>query len=188
MRRALVVVLALVLLAGSGCQKMDQNLDRALDLRKTILSSNEFSFDVFITADYGEKLHTFSMKCTASPDCNITFVVTQPSTIAGISGMISDSKGKITFDDKVLLFELLADGQITPVSAPWLMVRTLCGGYINGCGKEGDKLHIQFDDSYEDDALRLDLWTGENDLPVFAEILWRGRRIVSMSVENFTFL
>lgn len=188
MRRALMFVLAFVLLVCCGCQKTDSELDRAMNLRKSILSSSGFSFDVCITADYGEKLHRFSMKCTADPDSNVTFVVTQPNTIAGIGGTISESKGKITFDDKVLLFELLADGQITPVSAPWLMVRVLCSGYINGCGQDGDNLHIQFDDSYEDDAMHLDLWTGEDDLPVYAEILWRGRRIVSMDVENFTFL
>ena len=37
-------------------------------------------------------------------------------------------------------------------------------------------------------ALQLNIQTDENDIPVSAEIFWQGMRILSMSVENFTFV
>lgn len=188
MRRILIWMLFFVLLGCSGCNGTGGYLDQALALRESVLSGNGISFDVCVIADYGEKLYSFSLKCTADTDGNTAFTVTEPDTISGISGVVSESGGKITFDDKILVFELLADGQITPVSAPWLLVHTLRSGYISGCGSDGEGIHIQFDDSYEDDSLRLDLWTGDNGQPKHAEILWQSRRIVSMKIENFTIL
>lgn len=188
MSRKLILLLVVVLLGCNGCNSMDADLNCALELRDSILSGNGISFDTCITADYGENLYDFSMYCTADENGNTTFTVTEPDTISGISGLVSESGGEITFDDKILIFELLADGQITPVSAPWLLVHTLRSGYIGACGRDSDGVHIQFDDSYNDEALQLDIWTGDNGVPMYAEILWQGRRIVSMRIENFTIL
>lgn len=186
MRRVFAVVL--VLLTLCGCAGLDSEMDRVLSLRDRLLSGNGCSFKAVITADYSDKIYTFGMDCQADSAGAITFAVTAPETISGIYGIVSGEGGKLTFDDQALVFEMLADGQITPVSAPWLLVRTLRSGYINGCGKDGAGLHIQIDDSYQKDALRLDIWTDENDMPTRAEIVWNGRRIVSMDVENFTIL
>jgi hypothetical protein len=90
--------------------------------------------------------------------------------------------------DKVIAFDLLADGQLSPVSAPWVFMKALRSGYLTSCGKEGEYLRLAVDDSYADDALHLDIWLGEGDLPVRAEILWQGSRVLSMEVGNFTFL
>ena len=40
--------------------------------------------------------------------------------------------------------------------------------------------------AYEEDALQMEIWLNENDIPVCAEILYDGRRIVTMNVENFS--
>jgi len=85
-------------------------------------------------------------------------------------------------------FDLLADGQLSPVSAPWIFMKALHSGYLTSCGKEGDLLRLAVDDSYADDALHLDIWLGSDDLPIRAEILWQGRRLLSMDVTNFTFV
>lgn len=188
MRRILIWMLVVVLIGCSGCKGADTELEQALKLRQSILNGTGVSFDVCVTADYGEKVYSFSMKCTADEEGNTSFTVVEPDTIAGISGLVSETGGKLTFDDKVLMFELLADGQITPVSAPWLLIHTLRSGYIRGCGTDAQGVYIQFDDSYENDALRIDLWTGSDGMPVFGEIFWQSRRIVSMKIENFTIL
>ena len=46
---------------------------------------------------------------------------------------------------------------------------------------------VSIDDSYEDDALNLSVWLGQDGLPTGAEILWRGRRVLSLTVKNFSF-
>ena len=83
---------------------------------------------------------------------------------------------------------MLADGQLTPVAAPWVLTKTLRSGYLTSCGADGEYLRLAIDDSYEEDALHLDIWLGSEDLPVRGEVLWQGRRILSLQIKNFTFL
>lgn len=182
--------LLIALIAGmlTGCSGVQSSVSRAVGLRSKLLQGSGCTFDAVITADYGEKLYTFTMKNTVDSSGNLTFEVVLPETISGISGRITDEAGALTFDDKVLAFELLADEQITPVSAPWILMKTLRGGYIRACESTDSGLHIQIDDSYEDDALQMEIWTNQEDIPIRGEILFRGRRILSLNVENFSIL
>lgn len=186
MKRVLAVLFVMVLL--SGCAKSDGEMDRVITLRDTLLKSSGCTFDSVITADYGDEVYTFSMQCKVDSLGNLSFIVTDPQTIAGITGNISSKGGQLTFDDSVLAFEMLADGQVTPVSAPWLFIQTLRGGYIKTAGPDGEQLRIQIDDSYAEEALHLDIWIDDRDLPLRAEILWQGRRVVSLDVRNFTYV
>ena len=58
----------------------------------------------------------------------------------------------------------------------------------HSAGQEGELLRLTIDDSYEEDALTLDIWLGENQMPVRAEILYDSRRILSMEVRDFAIL
>ena len=178
-------LLALLL---TGCAGENEALDRTMALRANLLSASECRFDAVITADYGDKAHRFSVACVADGQGNVTFTVQEPESIAGITGSISGEGGKLTFDDTAVAFELLADGQVSPVSAPFLLIKTLRGGYVTACGSDGEQLRVSIDDSYEEDALHLDIWLGAGDLPVRAEILWSDRRILSLEVKNFEIL
>ena len=185
MKRIISVVCLLVLL--TGCANAGASLDRAMALRAKLLSQ-AVSFDAEITADYGDRLYTFSMACQVDAQGKLTFTVQEPLSIAGITGSVEAAGGKLTFDGQALSFALLADDQVTPVSAPWLLIRTLRSGYLTSCGEEGGKVRVAIDDSYEEDALHLDIWLDENDSPQRGEILWQGRRILSVSVTNFVFV
>lgn len=154
-------------------------------LRSKVLGCTSCSFDASVTADYGDATHTFAMTCQGDSQGNLTFQVTEPESISGITGAFAAGKGKLTFDDAALEFPLLADDQVTPVSGPWIFLKTLLGGYLTSCGEDGDFLRLTIDDSYEDDALQMDIWLNREDIPVRAEILYDGRRIVSMDIGNF---
>lgn len=186
MKRGLALILVIFML--SGCGKNNDCLERGLALRERLLSTDGYSFEAEITADYGDKLYDFSMDCSVDKEGRLTFTVTEPETIRGISGVISGVGGQLTFDDTALTFDLLADGEVSPVSAPWLLIQTLKGGYISSCGMDGDDLRLTIDDSYEQDALQLDIWLDDTDIPDHAEILWQGRRVLSIDVEDFTFV
>lgn len=186
MKKILVVLLCLCLL--SGCAETNALTDRAISLRSALQNANGCSFDAEITADYGDKTYTFAMGCQFDAHGNLSFTVTHPQSIAGITGVIEESVGKLTFDEHALAFPLLADGQVTPVSAPWLLYKSLLGGYLHAAVEEDELLHLVIDDSYADDALQLDIWLGEGDRPVMAQVLYENRRILSISVENFRIL
>jgi len=185
--RLKVIAIVCVILLLSGCNSANAPTERALALRNKILDSNGCSFHTAVTADYGEEIHTFSMDCEADKEGNLTFTVTEPNTIAGITGKITAVGGGITFDDKVLAFQSIADDQVTPVVAPWLFIKTLRSGYIRDCADSEDGYEVSIDDSYAEDALRLSIRV-VNDLPVAGEIFWKGRRILTLLVEDFTYL
>ena len=186
MKRVIAALLGVFLL--TGCSKSDTVLDSAVSLRNRLLESNGCSFNAEITADYGEKLYAFSMECQADAAGNLTFTVTEPESISGITGKLSEEGGKLTFENQALAFEMLADGQITPVSTPWVFLKTLRSGYLDAQGKDGDYIKLSVDDSYKEDALHLDIWLNQAQEPVRAEILWQGIRVVSIALSAFKFL
>lgn len=175
----------LVVVFLSGCTKETTALERAMQLRSQLTAGNGCAFDVVVTADYSEHIYQFRMHCQTDRSGDLMFSVVAPETIAGISGIVTTQCGKIVFDDKVLAFDTIVEGNVSPVSAPWLMIKTLCGGYIKACSEDSDGLYIQIDDSYAENSLFMEIWTNGQDLPVRGEILWEGRRILSMDVDNF---
>lgn len=169
----------------SGCSGKREELDRAMKLRTSLLAAG-CSFDAEITADYGDEMYIFAVSCRGDSRGNLGFTVTAPETIAGITGVIENGEGKLTFEDAVLAIPLLADGQLSPVSAPWVLLKTLQGGYLTAAGMEEDLLRLTVNDSYAEDALQLDIWLDSSDRPVRADILYDGRRILAMKISNFS--
>ena len=182
MRRLLPIPLLLVFL--TGCFRDNEDLDRAMALRADLLCHG-CSFVSEITADYGEEVYSFTVRCEGDSKGNLGFEVLSPETIAGIQGVTANDTGKLTFSDTVLDFPLMAEDQVTPVSGPYLLLKTLRGGYVRSVGQEDELLRVTIDDSYEEDALQLDIWLNGEDLPVRAEILYDGRRIITMVVSDF---
>lgn len=185
MKRILVIFLCVVLLTGCGSA---QTLHHATSLRQALLSGSGCSFRANITADYGDAIYTFGMMCNFDENGNLDFTVSEPHSIAGISGQITDRNAHLTFDDKVLGFALLADDLFSPVCAPWILIKTLRSGYIRSGSQTKQGTYVCIDDSYEDDALQVDIWLDDTNRPTFAEIVWQNRRILSMEITDFTFL
>jgi len=185
MKRLLAVLMLVLFL--TGCKGTSDSMDQALILRKNILAGNGCSFHTVITADYDAVIYTFSVDCICDKDGELTFTVTEPESIAGITGTLSPEGGKLTFDDKALAFPVLANGELSPVSAPYVFVKALRGGYISGCGEEGGYTRVSVDDSYDENALQLELWL-DGQLPIQAEIYWQGRRVLSLQITNFKIL
>lgn len=181
------VSLLLLCFLVAGCGRADSNLDRAMQVRQKFLEAS-CSFDAIITADYGEAVYDFSMHCTSNQEGSVTFCVNEPTSISGISGEISAEGGKLTFDDKALLFSVLSEGLPTPVCAPWLFVRSMRSGYISGCAAETDGgITIVIDDSYDQDTISVHVTLDRSNIPVGAQIYWNGMRIVTVIVNNFNF-
>ena len=182
------ISLVLVALLLTGCGVHNCELDQVMELRAQLLSGQGCSFEAVVTAEYSDKTYAFTVDYQSDSQGNVTFTVKKPETIEGITGSITAEGGKLTFDDKALAFELLADGQVTPVSAGYLLVKTLRSGYVRGCGRDGDEIQVLIDDSYQEDALHLDIRMNRENEPVSAGILYKDRRFLSMEVKNFRLL
>ena len=168
-----------------GCNSKDVQLQQALELRKALISAENCSFETTITADYGKTLYTFQMHCHMDSDNNLSFTVTDPETIAGISGMISKDTASLTFDDKLLAFPILADDQLTPVSAPWIFLNALKSGYIIGSSGEEDGHCIYLEDSFSENPIHIEVHTDLQWQPYHADFFWKQQRVLSIEIRNF---
>lgn len=186
MKRILPLIFCLVFLCG--CASGQAALDAGHRLRSNILEADGCSFAAQITADYGDEIYEFDMQCVFDKDGALSFEVINPKSVSGITGNINAKEGVLTFDDHALAFNMLADGQITPVSAPWVLMKVIRGGYISACTKEQNGFYFQLDDSYAQGPLTLDLWVDENCIISRGELLWDGRRILSVQVSDFQLL
>ncbi len=182
MKKGIAAILLALLLVGCAGEK--ESLEPALQLRQQ-LQDKICNFDAVITADYGTQTYTFAMGCEFDAHGNLSFTVQEPETIAGITGTVSRGEGKLTFDDTALAFELLAEGRLSPVSAPWVLMKALRSGYIESCGPEGAQLRLSLRDSYEADALQVEIWLDGDSRVVQGEIFREGRRILTVEVKNF---
>lgn len=181
-----ILVSAIVIISIlTGCSAFDDSCGSALELRQKILKAESCTFQAQITADYGSELYRFAMNCTADNSGKLQFTVSDPSTIAGITGEMSLEGGALTFDDKVLAFPMLTQLQLTPVSAPWIFLNTLRSGYITGCSEEHDDLLIYIDDSYGEKPLHLQVRIDQESAPYYAEIFWEESRILTLDIQNF---
>ena len=185
MKKMIVVVMMLMFM--TGCGSSNSTLKPALELRNRLLAGNGCSFDAVITADYGEKLYNFEMHCDVDSKGDMQFSVIAPESIQGISGIIDGGGGRLTYEDFILAFPNIIDDNTTPVMAPWILINSLRCGYIQSVSSSDEYDVVTVNDSYEDDALELDVWLGRDGLPVGGEILYRGRRYLTVNVTNFAF-
>jgi hypothetical protein len=169
----------------SGCTGSGA-MDRAMELRQQLQNSG-CGFVATLGVDYGDCVQEFVLRCDGDRTGELRFEVLAPEEIAGITGSVDGLGGKLTFDDRVLTFEPLAEGRLAPVTAPWVVVNALRSGYLSACTGTKTGLTISLDDTYRADALRVEVRT-LGDTPVFAEIFWEGRRVLSLRIENFRLL
>lgn len=170
-----------------GCSRSDSTMNTLLSFRENLLQSDKVTFDADITADYGEEYYTFQMHCESNSEGDIIFQVLQPDSISGIQGQISQTEGYLTFDNQVLLFKPAAEDRLSPIIAPWVLLKTLRGGYITVCGKTEKGYLAVIRDSFHEDALTLEIAFTDNT-PTSVEIFWNQTRVISMQIHNFQFV
>ena len=178
-------MLPLLLVFFLGCSGPDPAMEAALDLRSRCLSDSNVTFTAEIRADYIARIEVFTLECASSPDGTCTFRVLEPGDISDIRGTVRGSEGTVEFDDTVLAFPLMAEGRLSPLTGPWVLMKAIRSGCIIAAGTEGETFHVTIDDSYADNALTVDLWLEEGRVTE-AEIAWEGRRCVTMTVEDFS--
>ena len=168
-----------------GCAAGNREMDRAMELRSRILTE-PCTFSAQITADYIDSRETFTVSCSHTPEEGLTFEVTQPREIAGICGTVAGTEGTLRYDGAILALPLLADGRISPVSSPWVLLKALGSGQILSCGESDGALCITARDSYADDALEAEVWVRDGKIES-AELMWQGRRTLVMEIQGFAF-
>ncbi len=185
MKKAMALILLCIILSGCGGTKDTQ--DKLLTMRED-LSAKGCAFSANIHADFGENTYDFVLDCVFDEAGNMTFSVKSPETISGISGKVTIQGGALTFDDRSLAFCLLADGDISPVAGPWLLMKGLRSGFLSSWREESGGTLVTIDDSFQGAAVSFQILISKDLMPVHGEIIWEGRSILTIAVENFCYL
>ncbi len=185
MKKVMALILLCIILSGCGGTKDTQ--DKLLRMRQD-LSGRGHTLTANIHADFGENTYDFVLDCVFDTTGNMTFSVKYPETISGISGKITEQGGALTFDDKSVAFCLLADGDISPVAGPWLVMKGLRGGFLASWREEGGGTVVTIDDTFQGVAVSFQILVTEDLTPAHAEVIWEGRSILTIAVENFCYL
>lgn len=186
MGKRLAVLLMVVLLWGCGATGDNGGMDEALAFRAGLQGAGGCTFAGEITADYRDQVYTCAVTCTTDGAGNLTFCLTAPETIAGITGAVSAGSGTLTFDGTALAFSPLADGMVSPVAAPYVVAESWRQGYITAVGQTEDGLRLTVDTVWADSPLTVDTWL-EKNIPVFAEVCYNGQRVLTIHISDFQF-
>ena len=181
------LALFVTILCLTGCSRKNVSMDKLYQFRNDLLKANGVSFDAEITADYGQEYYTFQVSCNGDESGNLVFEVISPYSIKGIRGNVSREEGNLTFDDHVLAFKTMAEDRLTPVTAPWVVLTALRGGFITSCGKTENGYMAVIRDTYQEDYLSIDI-SFKEDIPVNADVFWNQTRIISMKITNFRYV
>ena len=178
-------ILPLFLVFLLGCSGTDPAMEAALDLRSRCLASPAVRFRAEIRADYITGFEEFSLDCETSPDGAVAFRVVSPEEIADICGTVRQDEGTVEFDGAVLAYPLMAQGRLSPLSGPWVVMKAVRSGGIIAAGQEGELTRVTIDDSYADNALTVDVWLEEGQV-IQAEVAWEGLRCLVMTFDDFS--
>ena len=181
-RKVLALAILFVTLF-SGCRGEDSAMQTALDFRGSLLSAGGCRFTADVEADFGERIYDFTLECTYN-GTDGTLNVTAPKSIAGISATVSDGSSELEFDGVSLDFGPLANGFASPLSLPWLLGSAWTGDYIAWAGRDGDLAYVTWLKGYQEQELSINTWFQKN-IPVRAEVLSEGRRVLTVTIEDF---
>ena len=180
MKKLLLPLILVLFFTGCG----QGNTPRGMSLRQRMNDSNGCAFTAEVRAYIGKEEYVFSMDCECGNSDAVTFTVTAPESLSGITGELSSGSGSLTFDGQALAFPMLAPGTMSPISSVWVLLHALRGGYLTDEGKEG----LTIDETYQGVPLRLSVTLDNEDMPTFTEIFQDGERILSLALTNFRFL
>lgn len=181
-----VVLLVLILCGCAAGAKAP--MEDALAFRAALQGARGCGFLSEVTADLGDTVYTFTLACDTDAAGTLHFTVTAPETISGITGSISGSTGKLTFDDTVLAFDAMAGGQVSPVTAAYIVAQSWRTGYIRSCGRESGSISMTVETSFQEEPLIVETWLEEEKgVPFFSEICYNGQRLLSVSITDFQY-
>ena len=178
--RLALMITMLVLLASCGTEDTER---LASDMRAGIVSAEDITMDIDMTADISGDIYCFSMIYSGSSSSG-SITVTAPESISGITAAVSVDDISVTYCETALCVGYAADN-ITPASAVPVLLDQWKYGCIDRCILENaDEARLFAVSSHISDDITQTTWFSRDTLlPVRAEIYDGGYMVISC---NFT--
>lgn len=184
-RKRLAVLLLLPLML-CGCAKRNVPAQEALAFRTQLMQVGKCSFTADMKVDYGSRVYEFSVLASYTPE-ETKLTIQSPEEIAGICATVTENGTKLQFQESELEFGKLANGTVSPVSAPWLLVQCWIGEYIASSGSDADMERVTYLKGNADSELSVDTWFDKEGVPVHAEFIYDNFRCLIVDIRDFSF-
>ena len=190
MRKLLLCVPMILLLAGCGPAKVSQAEELALTIRGEYLEMTTCSSKLSITADYGQRVYQYEVDAAVEGE-NTTLTLTAPETVAGMTARLQSGESLLEYDDIVLETGPLNEDGLTPVSAIPVLLETARSGYITAVSldREAGTLRMDCGDPEEEPGTgtEISLWfDADSHALVRGEISLDGFRVIQCEFTDFT--
>lgn len=180
-----IALLFCVILSACSSGRTDISMQSAVNFRTALMEAAGCSYQAQVTADYGERIYEFNLLCEYVPDAEARVTVISPEMISGISATISSDGAKIEFDGAELDFGVMANGNVAPMSLPWIMGRAWSSEYIRSVGIDDAFILVSYLMGYGDDEILVETWFADDRTPVRCDISYAGMRCISASISDF---
>ena len=144
MRKLLLCVPMILLLAGCSPAKVSQAEELALGLRGEYLEMAACSAHLAVTADYGQRVYDYEMDAALEGE-ELTLTLTAPETVAGMTAHLSQGEGQLEYDGVWVETGTLDEDGLTPLGAFPAMLEAIRGGYITACSLEEEETLLRLD-------------------------------------------
>lgn len=144
MRKLLLCVPMILLLAGCSTAKVSQAEELALGLRGEYLEMTACSAHLAVTADYGQRVYDYEMDAALEGE-ELTLTLTAPETVAGMTAHLSQGEGRLEYDGVWVETGTLDEDGLTPLGAFPAMLEAIRGGYITACCLEEEETLLRLD-------------------------------------------
>jgi len=171
----------------TGCAAQSREPEQqALEIRTSLMEAGGCSFTADVTANYGDRVYAFVLACRYE-NGEAQLEVLEPEAIAGIRAETSQHGTELIFEGTELEFGQLANGFVSPVAAPWLLVQCWIEEYIAYAGADGELERVTYLRGYHDEELAVDTWF-RGKIPVYAEVAQEGVRCLTAEIHDFQML
>ena len=179
------VLLTLCLLLTSCAPRADSPEARFQTLRDQLRDLKQLSGHGVLTADYGERVYTYTVDLSADAQAG-TMTVTEPENIAGTVLQWSDGSTRLSCEDVTLETGPLSD-TLSPAQTVPVLLSCWQDGQLLACGWEDDNslLCAQLEHP-EDDSLTASCWFDADTLALRrCELAQDGQTVLTMNLSSF---
>ena len=138
MRRSIgmcVLMMTLLLSACGGAGESASLQEQALAIRSRYLAAAGCTAKLDVTADYGQRVYTYTVAVTAAQE-ETDLTVLAPQEVAGVTARLTAGGSRLEYDGAVVeTGPLTADG-LTPLSAIPALMEAARSGFIDNCTRE----------------------------------------------------
>lgn len=170
----------------TACSKSDDEMQRALDFRTSLLSASSCTFTTEVTADFGQRVYEFTLDCAYHSEDNYADLrVTAPDTIAGIAASVDGEDAEVKFENVSLELGTMAGGHVAPMQLPQILGDAWTYGYVDSIGKAGDGYLVTYRTGYDSDELLIYTYFDTQMVPIRSEVYYEETCVLAADIENF---